>query len=143
MKLHVITVGEPKLAYAKLGWEEYTKRLTRFHQLQVTHLSDKWAYDAGRIQAAIGKAYSIAMVIDGPQYSSPDLAALLEKHAHQAHELCFVIGGPEGLPQQVIDSANATMGLSKLTFPHDMAMLILAEALYRASAINAQLPYHK
>lgn len=139
----MITVGEPKLPYAKQGWEEYTKRLNRFHQLQVTHVSDKWAYDADRIKAAIGKAYCIALVIDGPQYSSQELADLLETRAYQSRELCFVIGGPEGLPQAIIDAADERLGLSRLTFPHDLAMLILAEALYRASAINAKLPYHK
>lgn len=143
MKIRIITVGEPKLPYAKLGWEEYTKRLSRFHQLQVTHISDKWAYDTERIQAAIGKSYCIALVIDGKQFTSTELAEFLDSQAYNSRELCFVIGGPEGLPQAVIDAADKRLGLSRLTFPHDLAMLILAEALYRASAINARLPYHK
>lgn len=143
MKIRIITVGEPKLPYARAGWEEYTKRLNRFHQLQVTHISDKWAYDADRLRAAIGKSYCIALVIDGPQYTSHELAGFLESATTQGREPCFVIGGPEGLPQAVIDTADKQLSLSRLTFPHDLAMLILAEALYRASAINAHLPYHK
>jgi len=143
MKLHLITVGEPKLSYAKAGWEEYLKRLKHYHTVRVTHIPDKWAYDADHIQQTIGNAYSIALVIDGPQLSSPALAAMLEQRALEAREVCCIIGGPEGLPEAVIQHADLRLGLSKLTFPHDLAMVILLEALYRASTITAGLPYHK
>lgn len=143
MKLHIITVGEPKLAYAKTGWNEYLSRLKRYHTVRITHIADKWAYDADHFEQAIGSAFKIALVIDGKQFTSPELASLLEKRALEAREVCLMIGGPEGLPQQVIHSADLQLGLSRLTFPHDLAMLILAEALYRASTITAGQPYHK
>jgi 23S rRNA (pseudouridine1915-N3)-methyltransferase len=53
------------------------------------------------------------------------------------------VGGPEGLPQAVIDQADLAWSLSKLTLPHDLAMVVLLEALYRASTISAGQPYHK
>lgn len=143
MKIHIITVGEPKLAYAKAGWEEYTKRLGHYHSLRVTHVSDKWAYDATFLLQSTGAAFKVALVIDGTQYTSEELAAFLDKRALDAREVCFMIGGPEGLPQAVIDAADVRLGLSKLTFPHDLAMVVLAEALYRASTIQANQPYHK
>jgi 23S rRNA (pseudouridine1915-N3)-methyltransferase len=143
MKVHIVTVGEPKLAYAKAGWNEYLKRLQHYHALRVTHVADKWAYDASYIQQTAGNAYTVAMVIDGKQLTSPELAAFLEKRAYEAREVCFLIGGPEGLPQEVIDRADLQMGLSRLTFPHDLAMVVLLEALYRASTISAGQPYHK
>jgi 23S rRNA (pseudouridine1915-N3)-methyltransferase len=143
MRLHIITVGEPKLPYAKLGWEEYIKRLRHYHDLRVTHLADKWAYDARAILQAAGAAYKIALVIDGQQFTSPELAAFLEKRNLEAREICCIIGGPEGLPQAVVAEADCKLGLSRLTFPHDLAMVVLAEALYRASTITAGQPYHK
>ncbi|PID31783.1 50S rRNA methyltransferase [Candidatus Saccharibacteria bacterium] len=143
MKLHIVTVGEPKLEYARLGWNEYLRRLSRLHHVRTTHVADKWARDANRILAAAGKAYRVALVIDGSQYSSESLASFLDKQALGGRELCFIIGGPDGLPPAVIEAADTTLGLSKLTFPHDLAMLILAETLYRSSSINAQLPYHR
>jgi Uncharacterized conserved protein len=143
MKLHVITVGEPKLAYAKAGWEEYLKRLQHYHSVRVTHIPDKWAYDAAYIQQTAGNAYKVALVIDGKQFTSPELAAMLDKRALDAREICFMIGGPEGLPQQVISQADLQWGFSKLTFPHDLAMVVLLESLYRASTISAGIPYHK
>lgn len=144
MKLHIITVGEPKLAYAKQGWDEYLKRLQRFHQVRISHLADKWAYDASHILQIAGQgSFTVALVIDGPQFGSEELAAFLEKRALEGRELCLIIGGPEGLPSEVIEQANARWSFSKLTFPHDLAMVILLESLYRASSINAGLPYHR
>lgn len=143
MKLHILTVGEPKLAYARAGWQEYTKRLTHYHTLRITHIPDKWAYDASYIMQTAGNAYKAALVVGGEQFTSPELAGFLDKRALDARELCLLIGGPEGLPAQVIQEADLRLGLSRLTFPHDLAMVILAEALYRASTIQAGQPYHK
>jgi 23S rRNA (pseudouridine1915-N3)-methyltransferase len=143
MKLHIVTVGEPKLAYARAGWDEYLKRLRHYHTIRVTHIADKWAYDSAYIKQALGNAYIIALVIDGPQLTSPGLASFLEKRALEAREVCCIIGGPEGLPEPIITQADFQWGLSKLTFPHDLAMVILLEALYRASTISAGQPYHK
>ena len=144
MKVHIITVGEPKLAYAKAGWEEYLKRLNHYHTMRVTHIPDKWAYDATYIRQTAGNAYKVALVIEGgKQLSSPELAEFLDKRALDAREVCFMIGGPEGLPTEVIQEADFSWSFSKLTFPHDLAMVVLLEALYRASTINAGIPYHK
>jgi 23S rRNA (pseudouridine1915-N3)-methyltransferase len=143
MKLHIITVGEPKLVYAKQGWEEYLKRLQRFHQVRITHVVDKWAYDAAHLLQAAGNAYKVALAIEGKQLSSPELADFLDKRALDGREMCLLVGGPEGLLQYVIDQADFAWSFSKLTFPHDLAMVILLESLYRASTIQAGLPYHK
>jgi 23S rRNA (pseudouridine1915-N3)-methyltransferase len=134
MKLHIITIGEPKLAYAKAGWAEYIGRLQHYHAVRVTHIPDKWAYDGAYVRQTAGNAYKVALVLGGKQYTSPELAAFLEKRALDA---------PEGLPKEIITGADFTWGLSPLTFPHDLAMVVLAEALYRASTISAGQPYHK
>jgi 23S rRNA (pseudouridine1915-N3)-methyltransferase len=143
MTLHIITVGGPKLTYAKQGWEEYWKRLQHYHQVRVTRAADKKAYESAYLLQAAGNAYKIALVIQAEQLSSPDLASMLEKRALEGRELCFMVGGPEGLPQAVIDQADFAWSLSKLTLPHDLAMVVLLEALYRASTISAGQPYHK
>ena len=149
MKIHLITIGEPKLAYAKTGWAEYLQRLQRFHQVRVSHLADKWADDAGHILATAGQgvsgknSYLAALVIEGQQFDSQALATFLDKRAIDGRELCCIIGGPNGLPAEVIARADLQWSFSKLTFPHDLAMVVLAEALYRASSINAGQPYHR
>ena len=143
MKIHLLTVGQPKLDYARSGWELYTKRLEHYHTLRITHIPDKHAYDAAYLLEKAGKNYIVALVIGAPEFNSPQLAQFLQERALASQEVCFIIGGPEGLPQQVIEAAHKQWGLSTLTFPHDLAMVITAEALYRASTISAGQPYHK
>ena len=77
------------------------------------------------------------------QLASEELAAFLDKRAQEGRELCCIIGGPEGLPARVIARADFSWSFSRLTFPHDLAMVVLAESLYRASTINARHPYHR
>ncbi len=143
MKLHLITIGEPKLAYAKAGWNEYLQRLKHYHQVRVTHLADKWADDAKHILDAAGLAHIATLVIEGKQFSSEELAVFLDKRVMESRELCCIIGGPNGLPAEVIAASNTRWSFSKLTFPHDLAMVVLLESLYRATTINAGLPYHR
>lgn len=143
MKLHVITIGKPKLPYASLAWEEYLGRLQRFHEVKTTQIPDKSAYNPDKILETAGNGYKVILEITGKQLPSPELADFLKKRELEAREVAFIIGGPEGLPQEVINKADYQWSFSKLTFPHDLAMVVLLEALYRASTINAGLPYHK
>ncbi len=143
MKLHIITVGEPKLAYAREGWQEYLKRLKRYHVLRTTHLANKRADDVDAFLNAAGHSYKVALAIDGQQLSSAALAEFLQVRELDGKELSFIIGGPEGLPPQVIEQTDFQLSLSRLTFPHDLAMLILLETLYRASTIVTGHPYHR
>jgi 23S rRNA (pseudouridine1915-N3)-methyltransferase len=142
MKIHIVTIGQPKLKYAKDGWEEYTKRLSHYHQLRTTHIADKHN-DAEHFIEAIGNSYLVVMEITGKSLTSRELSDWLEKRAIDSREVCFVIGGPDGIPEQVIDKADFKLSLGSLTYPHDLAMVILSEALYRASTIAAGQPYHR
>ncbi|MDL2342378.1 MAG: 23S rRNA (pseudouridine(1915)-N(3))-methyltransferase RlmH [Patescibacteria group bacterium] len=142
MKLHIVTVGAPKLTYAKAGWEEYLGRLQHYHQLRVSHVADK-NNDSEHLLAAAKGSYLVILMIDGPQFSSHQLADFLQRRAQTGQEVCFMIGGPDGLPDEVIAAAHQQLGLSSLTFPHDLAMVVLLESLYRASTINDNQPYHR
>lgn len=142
MKIHFITIGKPKLDYAKEGWQEYLNRLQHYHQIRVTHLPDRHN-DATHILQAIGTARSVGLVIQGTQMSSEELSDFLKERALTDKEIAFIIGGPEGLPEQIIDRLDYKWSLSELTLPHDLAMVVMLEALYRASTIAANHPYHK
>jgi 23S rRNA (pseudouridine1915-N3)-methyltransferase len=142
MKLHIITIGQPKLSYAQEGWTEYWNRLKHYHQLRVTHIADK-NNDASHILQAAGNAYKVCLIIEGSQLTSLELSQFLDKRSLEGREVCFIIGGPDGLPVEVVKKADFDLSLSQLTFPHDLAMVILLETLYRASTISAGQPYHK
>ena len=142
MKLHLITIGKPKLGYARDGWAEYLSRLQRQHSVRVTHLGDKHATDAAKILDVSAGSYRVGLIIEAEQLSSHQLAELLRTNELDAREVSFIIGGPDGLPPDVQSAVDLRLSLSKLTLPHDLAMVALAEALYRASTLNAGTPYH-
>ena len=143
MKIHLVTVGKPKLDYAKLGFEEYFTRLTRLHTVRHTVIADKHAYDTTEILRTVQGTSLCILDIEGTEYTSENLAVFLQKRELESKEVSFLIGGPEGLPQTVRDAAQFSWSLGRLTLPHDLAMVVTLEALYRASTINAKLPYHK
>jgi 23S rRNA (pseudouridine1915-N3)-methyltransferase len=142
MKIHIITIGEPKLDYAKSGWQEYMKRLKHYHDVRVTHIPDKHNEPKYLLDAA-GRAYKIALDMHGTQLSSPELAIFLEGQMLEHKEIAFLIGGPDGLQPEVLEQCTVQLSFSRLTFPHDLAMVILLEALYRAATIVAGHPYHR
>lgn len=143
MKIHLITIGKPKLDYAARGFAEYLRRLERLHTVRVTHITDKYAYDTSKILEAVRGSTLVALEIDGSEYTSQQLADFLVKRELESREVTFLIGGPEGLPEEVRKAAQHQWSLGRLTLPHDLAMVVTLEALYRASTINAHLPYHK
>ncbi len=143
MKIHIVTVGKPKLAYAVTGWEDYLARLQRLHTVRITQLAEKYAADASKISSTTAASYVVALDIDGTILDSLELADFLTTRQLDAREVSFVIGGPDGLPQAVRESADFRWSLSRLTLPHDLAMVVTLEALFRASTIKAGLPYHR
>ena len=81
--------------------------------------------------------------MEGKQYSSEELARLLEDTRQETSKIIFVIGGSAGLSDDVKKECSIKISMSRMTFPHQMARMILAEQLYRAESINAGMKYHK
>lgn len=143
MRLRVVTVGKPKLAYAKIGWDEYLGRIQKLHTVRITQLADKYANNVPKILEAVSGSYVVALEISGIDLDSRALAKFLSDRELETREVSFLIGGPDGLPQEIRDRANYHWSLSRLTLPHDLAMVVTLEALFRASSIKAGLPYHR
>ena len=143
MKINIVTIGKPKLAYAKMGFEEYFTRFSRLYSARHTVVADKYAYDTDYVLDVTKGTTRIVLEITGTEYTSEQLADFLRKRELESREVSFIIGGPEGLPDEVRKTADYHWSLGRLTLPHDLAMVVTLEALYRASTINARLPYHK
>ncbi len=142
MKLKIITIGEPKLSFAKEGFEEYIRRLNAFHKINVVHLKD--GVNDERILSEISNTFCVVLDENGKEFSSKELAYFLDEKAVQGvSEICFVVGGPNGHSDELKDKADKLWSFGKMTLPHDLAMVVLSEALYRASTINVNHPYHR
>jgi len=142
MKITIITVGSPQLSFAKEALTEYMKRISRFAQVEPIHVKeDKKTTE--KILKLCEKKYVIVLDEHGKSFSSQSLADFLEQKNNHSIELYFVIGGPQGHESEIRNRADFSWSFSRLTFPHDMAMVILVETLYRSLSINAGHPYHR
>lgn len=142
MKIKIITIGEPKLSFAKTGFGEYVKRLRGYHKVEVLHFPD--AVKDEKIIKDVDNTFCVVLDENGREFTSRELAEFLEKKStHGIGEMCFLIGGPDGHSDEIKIRADLLMSMSQLTFPHDIAMMVLAETLYRASTINSNHPYHR
>ena len=133
-------IGELKeQAYRELAGE-FEKRLTPF-----TKLTNAEAKNDDSIIASLkDRSYKIAMCVEGKQLSSEEFAALLDKITQQGFSTVeFVIGGAEGLSEPVKAKCDYRLSMSKMTFTHRMARVLLLEQIYRAFSINAGTKYHK
>ncbi|GAA0378312.1 23S rRNA (pseudouridine(1915)-N(3))-methyltransferase RlmH [Bacillus horti] len=159
MQITIISVGKIKEKYLKLGIAEFEKRLGPYCKLQMIEVADEQApeqmsekeieqvkeKEGQRILQQIkADRYVIALAIDGVNWSSEQLAKELDRLATYGHSsICFVIGGSNGLSDEVLKRAQVKLSFSRMTFPHQLMKLILTEQVYRAFRINRGEPYHK
>jgi 23S rRNA (pseudouridine1915-N3)-methyltransferase len=159
VNISIVTVGKLKEKYLKQGIDEYLKRLSAYAKIEVIEVPDEKApeelseiemtqvkdKEGERILAKISPdAHVIALAIQGKMKTSEELADNLDKLAtYGKSKVAFVIGGSLGLSEEVLKRANEKLSFSKMTFPHQLMRLILAEQIYRAFRINRNEPYHK
>ena len=151
----VIHVGDFKESYFRDAENEYIKRLKPFCEYKTVCIKEESSFgedseklisralekEASAIRAAIPKqAYKIALCIEGKQYSSTELA---EVFARESRPICFIIGSSFGLDETLKKECDMRLSMSKMTFPHMLARVMLVEQVYRANAINNGKKYHK
>ena len=160
MSTLVLCVGKMKeKAYRELA-DEYLKRLSRYGKYEETEIPDLPEPGSGssaaleeQLKAKEGEAILakirpgdrvIAMTIGGKRRSSEELAEHLEELKNNGTgRLVFVSGGSLGLGKNVLARADEELSMSPMTFPHQLARVMLLEQLYRAEKINAGERYHK
>ncbi len=158
LKITVISVGQLKEDYFRLAVAEYEKRISAYAKIADINLKEapfdekagesaiKAALDeeGERIISQIPKgAYKIALCIEGTQYTSEELADIFENIGTSVGECAFIIGSSHGLSERVKSMCDLRLSMSKLTFPHRLARVMLTEAIYRSLSINKGLKYHK
>lgn len=156
MKIKIIALGKIKEKFLKDGIDEFLKRLTPYAAVEIIELSPIEIKDENLTQRALDEegekilshikpqSYVITMEINGKQFSSEEFAAKIEGLTNEGQsEIIFVIGSSCGISKNVSARANLKMSMSKMTFLHQFARLLLVEQIYRAFKIIKGETYHK
>lgn len=154
MKLRIISVGHKMPAWVETACAEYTKRMPREASVEIIDIKpEKRAagnstgniqlIEAKRILDAIGKDYCIALDERGQEVTTLQLADKFKDWQFSGRDVALIIGGADGLHVSVKQKADWLWGLSKLTLPHAMVRVLLAEQLYRAHSVISNHPYHR
>jgi len=159
LNINVICIGKLKETYLRDASAEYQKRLSSFCRLEITELTPIKLPESpsqAQIEAALmqegnlitakipSNAKVYALCIEGKQFSSEELSAkLITETSHGVSNIALVIGGSHGLSVEVKNRADLLLSMSKMTFPHQLARIMLLEQLYRAFMISSGGKYHK
>jgi 23S rRNA (pseudouridine1915-N3)-methyltransferase len=159
MHIQIIAVGKIKEKFLREGIAEYEKRLRPYVNLQILELAEEKRHttssisaekaamekEGKRILAAISQgSFIITLDVKGTSWSSVELAEFFrQRELAGKNRIIFVIGGDLGISPAVLSRSDMRLSLSKMTFTHTMARLLLMEQIYRACRINSGEPYHK
>jgi 23S rRNA (pseudouridine1915-N3)-methyltransferase len=152
MRFRVIWPGKTRDARLRSLIEDYLERLTHFVRVEVVELKEAGGgerpgidKETRRISDAL-RPGGIVVILDvaGVEWTSQQLAEQVRSwEGRGIKEVSFVIGGPHGLPPDLVARADRLWSLSRLTLTHEMARVLLFEQLYRAYTIINGLPYQK
>jgi len=154
MKHQLVFLGKIKDRFIEDGVNEYASRLVHYTSFSIVILKEKGGKrgkqltveEQGKLLLQTVPSGATLVVLDskGKQFSSEAFSQKIEQWEMQViKQVCYLIGGPDGHALEVISAADLLVSLSKMTFTHDMARLLLVEQLYRAYTIKAGEQYHK
>ncbi len=150
MKVKIIAVGNLKDKFNKLGEEEYAKRIKRFANFEIVEIKEQNNCSIGETLKREGEDIKkhlegavVVLDIDGKNISSTELAEKMNSLTMTQSTISFVIGGSNGVLDEIKQNANFRLSFSKMTFPHGLFRVMLLEQIYRSFAIRGNLPYHK
>lgn len=159
MEVTILAVGKLKERYLVDGIKEYALRISKYSKISIIEVADEKApeklsnkdieiiknKEGLRLLNRLPKdAYVITLVIKGKKLTSEELSKKIDDiKLYHSSKIVFVIGGSNGLSDEVISKSNFKLSFSDLTFPHQLMRLILLEQIYRSFRITNNEPYHK
>lgn len=150
--IKILCVGKIKEKFFKDAISEYSKRLSKYTNLQIIEVDDINSDNINTIldkekdliiKHISSKDYVITLEIEGKQLNSLEFSKKIEELQIYNSSIVFIIGGSYGLHQQIKDRADYKLSFSKLTFPHQLFRIILLEQIYRVYKIINNESYHK
>jgi len=139
MHYRVVAVGRVRDAGVRAACDDYLARLRHY-----TRLEEREAKDEARILEAVPEVSRLVVLSElGEQWTSQELAEWTARWEMDGRDVAFAIGGADGVSESVLARAERVWSLSRLTFPHELARLLVYEQLYRAYTIRRGEPYHR
>jgi len=155
MRIKLLAVGTRMPKWVELGFAEYANRMPKLCELELVEINAKkrgknadtariLRDEAEALRAAIpGGNKVIALDRQGKSIDTLKLSEHLQNWIDESQDVAILIGGPEGIDPGYLNTVNLKWSLSAMTFAHPIVRVMLAEQLYRAWSINANLPYHR
>ena len=155
MHIRLLAVGDRQPGWVDDAFESYARRLPvqwKFGLVPIATVARAGESDAGKAVELEGQAVLrrlkaaervVALDERGKQLSSPGLSRLLADWQREGRDVALVIGGPDGLSGECLGRAELRWSLSRLTLPHGLARVVVAEQLYRAWSLLQGHPYHR
>jgi len=139
MHYRIVAVGRLKSAALRATCDDYLDRLRRY-----TRVEEREVKDEARVLATVPDgSHLVALSRRGEEWTSGELAAWTARWERDGADVTFAVGSADALPDAVLRQAERLWSLSRLTFPHELARVILYEQLYRAYTIRRGEPYHR
>ena len=158
LNINIVCIGKIKENYLKDAISEYSKRLSKFCNLNIIELTDEKLPNklndsiiseiknkecSKMIQSIKKDSYIMCLDLKGKEFSSEEFSQKLENIALNFNSsITFIIGGTLGLNQEILSLANEKICFSKMTFPHQLIRVFLLEQLFRAFKISNNETYH-
>ena len=143
--IKIISIGKIKEKYLKDGIEDYLKRITKYHKINLIELPDSNIDSEGNeiIKYLNNNDYIISLAIEGTNLSSEELSKKIDNIFITNPNITFIIGGSNGIREDIKKRSNYLLSFSKMTFPQGLFRLILLEQIYRSFKILNNETYHK
>ena len=144
--IKIICLGKIKEQYLNEMIDDYKKRISKYHKLEIIELKDtnNLEEEALNIKKYINNQdYVISLDIEGKQLSSIELSKHIEETFNNYGTITFIIGSSYGLSNTIKEQSNLRLSFSKMTFPHGLFRAMLLEQIYRSFKINNNETYHK
>jgi len=152
LKIKIISIGNKMPGWINEAFDGDISKLNHDLSPQLVEIKPEKKFDsieqkkmseAEKILSHLDKEFLIVLDEKGVQFTSQELAQKLNHWSEHFKHIAFVIGGADGIHEDVLQKANLTWSLSKLTFPHALVRVLVAEQLYRAHSILENHPYHR
>lgn len=143
--IKIICVGKIKESYLRDAISDYQKRINKYHKLEIIEVNDSNMKDEAIkiLHYVKDNDYVVTLEIDGDMLSSTEFANKIDKLFITNSNITFIIGGSDGLDDEVKNRSNYKLSFSSFTFPHQLFRVILLEQIYRCFKILNNETYHK